>query len=73
MKRRNALIIVMVLVIIWLLHRRKSSGYGTQTIPGKIMGFDIARIGSAQENNHYPYNSKNHFTLNSDLAENYSQ
>jgi len=73
MKRRNALIIVMVLVVIWLLHRRRSSGFGTQTLPGKIMGFDMGRTGSTQENDHYPYNSKNHFAMNSELAENYSQ
>lgn len=73
MKRRNALIIVMVLVILYLLRRRRMSGFGSQTIPGLVMGFDIDRIGSTQENDNYPYNSKNHFTLNSDLAENYSQ
>jgi hypothetical protein len=73
MKRRNALIIVMVLVILYLFRRRSMSGFGTQTLPGKLMGFDMTRTGSTQENNHYPYNSKNHFAMNSELAENYSQ
>jgi hypothetical protein len=70
MKRRNALIIVMILVIIFLWRRRSMSKYGTQGIPGMIAGFSLE---SRQENSNYPYNSKNHFALNSDLAENYSQ
>ena len=72
MKRRSALILVMILVIIYLWRRRSMSGYGSQAIPGMVMGFDLGS-GTIQSNSNYPYNSKNHFTLNSELAENYSQ
>jgi hypothetical protein len=74
MKKRNALIIAMILVIIFLWRRRSMSKYGAQAISGGMLsGFILDNPGSTQENSNYPYNSKNHFSLNSDLAENYSQ
>jgi hypothetical protein len=75
MKKRNALIIAMILVIIFLWRRRSMSKYGAQAMSGGMLsGFSINDgPGSTQENSNYPYNSKNHFSLNSDLAENYSQ